>query len=160
MTRIGLALLCGGVLLAACGDDGDESSAVDASTSDARAADANPNAPDANPNAPDAGPDATPTGPVQPISCVGAVVGLTVTTTNNENQFKFDGDTEIAPNTIVEFEMSSNHNAISGTPAGTSDGKFTAPAGMTTCFRFVDVGDYPFYCGPHRFTGEITVKQP
>jgi plastocyanin len=53
--------------------------------------------------------------------------------------------------------MPSAHNVVSGLP-GHPDGRFTADFGTKTCIRFDEPGSYPFFCGPHRFTGVIVVE--
>ena len=154
--RIALCLFSG-VLLAAGGDD-DESSSVDAAPMfDAPAIDANPNAPDANPNAPDASVDA-PTGPVVELpTCDGTVLALTVETAGNSYKYTPAGDeTKVEFGGIVKFIMPGAHNAVSGANR-TADSKFNVGFGETKCLRFVEAGDYEFYCSAHPFQGSITV---
>lgn len=159
----GIALcLLSGILLAACGDDDDGGSSVDAAvTIDAPTADANPNAPDANPNAPDASIDAAPTGPVQEMpDCVG-VFALTVTIGNEQgSQYVYspDGERDKVPaQSIVRFETSARHDATSGSNS-TSDGTFRVPLSKVTCLKFLEPGTYDFFCSVHpSIRGSITV---
>lgn len=61
---------------------------------------------------------------------------------------------------VVKFTMPALHDANSGPVNGgvpAPDGKFRVAFGATVCLRFTVAGTYPFYCGPHLFTGSLTI---
>lgn len=130
------------LLVVACGDDGgstppiDAPAAIDAPATDAPTTDA-------------------PAATVVEVACAGATIASEVTAPG----FSFTiTDPTIAVDAIVRFSMPGSHSAVSGSPAGTSDGQFTVSFNETKCFRFTAAGTYPFWCNPHQFTGTITVQ--
>jgi plastocyanin len=159
-------------LAIACGGD-DDSDAVDAATSadapaidgsivpDAVVPDADPAAPDAEPGAPDARPadanvDAK-VSPVEVIDCLGANVDVTVTVARGA--YVLDPDATIPVDGVARFQMTPSHDAASGAP-NQPDGVFLAPAGATTCIKFLEPGSFRFHCQPHDFEATLTVAAP
>lgn len=59
---------------------------------------------------------------------------------------------------IVQFTMPGTHSVVSGSPAGTNDGRFSVGFNTTKCFRFTEAGTFEFWCNPHQFTGTLTVN--
>ncbi|MBK7078643.1 MAG: hypothetical protein IPH44_40890 [Myxococcales bacterium] len=139
------------LLLVACGDDGGSTPPIDAPVSiDAPGAVDAPATIDA-PVAIDA-PAAT---TVVEVPCAGATIASEVSAPG----FQFTiTDSTIAVDAIVRFTMPLSHSAVSGSPAGTNDGKFTVSFNETKCLRFTAAGTFPFWCNPHQFTGSITVQ--
>lgn len=145
--RLAVVLLPSLVLVAACSDDAtpviDAPVAIDA---------ANPDA-----DSPDAiAVDAMPSGVVE-VSCAGINPASVVTAPG----FSFSiTQARITVDDVVRFTMPASHSAVSGSPAGVSDGKFEVGFNATKCFRFTIAGAYPFWCNPHQFEGSITVVPP
>ncbi len=144
-------------LLAGCGDDGSGPTPIDAAVIDAAAIDAA--AIDARPI--DAGLDArmidAAPATVVVVPCAGAAIASDVTAPGFAYTIT---DNTVAVNAIVRFTMPGIHNAISGTVSGgmgTADGQFRVDFSQTKCLRFTAAGTFPFYCGPHLFTGSLTV---
>lgn len=160
--RTSLALWCSCLLVGACGDDDGEAAtidaaAVDAAAADAPAIDAAVDAAVDAPGTPDARADARQASTVQVVSCAGAAIALTVTAVDFE--YRFDGTTDLGQNAIVRFMMTSSHNAISG-GLDAPDGQFEVDFSETKCLQFTAAGLFPFYCGPHSFTGSIRIRAP
>ena len=139
MRRIFASLLASSCALVACGDDGGSTPPIDApATVDAPATI-----------------DAPAVTTVVEVPCAGATIASEVTAPG----FAFTiTDSTIAVDAIVRFTMPGSHSAVSGSPAGTADGKFTVSFNETKCLRFTAAGTYPFWCNPHQFTGSLTVQ--
>jgi plastocyanin len=134
---------CTSLLVVACGDDGGSSPPIDA-----------PAAIDA-PVTIDAAIDAPAATGVTEVACAGATIASEVSAPG----FAFTITVPtIAVDAVVRFTMPATHSAVSGSPAGTDDGKFSVGFSTTKCFRFTAAGSYPFWCNPHQFTGTITVQ--
>jgi plastocyanin len=92
---------------------------------------------------------------VTEVACAGATIASEVSAPG----FAFTITVPtIAVDAVVRFTMPATHSAVSGSPAGTDDGKFSVGFSTTKCFRFTAAGSYPFWCNPHQFTGTITVQ--
>jgi plastocyanin len=145
---------------AAAADAAAADAAVDARVPDADLSDADPLAPDARPDAAvDAtvdGPPTPPPPPVVEVDCASVTPTATVVINGSGNGYTITPSATIAVGQAALFRMPSRHNAVSGSP-GQGDGKFTANFDATTCFRFDLAGTYPFFCGPHQFTGQLVV---
>ncbi len=134
---------CTSLLVVACGDDGGSSPPIDA-----------PAAIDAAVTI-DAAIDAPAATGVTEVACAGATIASEVSAPG----FAFTITVPtIAVDAVVRFTMPATHSAVSGSPAGTDDGKFSVGFSTTKCFRFTAAGSYPFWCNPHQFTGTITVQ--
>lgn len=57
---------------------------------------------------------------------------------------------------VVQFVMPAIHDVEPN--ASMSDSGLHAPFNTTTCLRFTKAGTFGFHCGPHGFTGTITVQ--
>jgi plastocyanin len=162
--------------LAACGDDASFADAapridapVDAPAPDSAPADAPP-VPDAD--LPDSPPPA-----VVEVDCpVKGQPEARVTVAENLPQggpvprYEYDiayfVKRSLLPGDVVEFQMSSIHDAVSGEPE-LPDGLFRAERSdsskttRSTCFRFDRPGIYPFFCTFHsELTSSIEIVQP
>lgn len=140
---------CALILLAvACGGDDDTTPPIDAAiNSDGSTIDTPAVVPDA------ASPDAAPSVVVE-VPCAGATIATTITAPG----FAFSPmQSTVALNAVVQFTMPSSHNAVSGETPGVADGQFMVNFGETKCLRFTAAATYGFFCGPHTFTGSITV---
>jgi plastocyanin len=154
------------VLAAGCGDDAsfaDAAPRIDAPSVDAPVPDGPP--PVDAPPVPDANlPDSAPPAVVL-VDCPfkeQPEARVTVETFTPEGgpapRFRYDISylvkRSLRPGDVVEFQMSSSHNAVSGQPK-LPDGLFRAEASdngkttLSTCFRFDRPGEYPFFCTFH-----------
>jgi plastocyanin len=99
-------------------------------------------------------PDAAESADVQEVSCTGATIAATFTTSG----FAYSpmSDT-IAVGEIVQFMPGSGHDVASGNP-GSPDGLFSVGLAGNGCFQFNTAGTYPFHCTPHQFAGSLTVQ--
>lgn len=68
-----------------------------------------------------------------------------------------------SPNTLtinqgeaVKFVMPSSHNVVPSTTG--SDPGLSVPFSTTRCLQFNMTGTFGFFCGPHGFTGSVTVQ--
>lgn len=105
----------------------------------------------------DAPVDAPAPSTVVEVPCTGANPVVTITAPG----FAFTPMTaNISVGQIVQFQMPATHSAVSGTPAGTSDGQFTVGFNQQKCLRFTAAGVFPYWCNPHQFTATITVLPP
>ena len=124
---------------------------------DGASVDADTSQPDAKPGAPDANVDAMVPSTVKEVTCPAKPAQEIVAV---DYKYQFDGADSgkmIHPNDIVKFTMPSNHNVVSGKPGTGADGKFSVDSKTTKCLQFTEVGTYPFFCEPHKFTGEVKV---
>lgn len=134
--------------VAACGGDDTSTPPIDAAGNpDGASIDSPTVTPDA------ASPDAAPS-VVQEVACAGASIASTVTTLGSSYSIT---QASVPLNSVVQFTMPGSHNAVSGETAGTADGQFLVNFGETKCLRFTAAATYGFFCGPHQFTGSITV---
>ena len=103
----------------------------------------------------DAGPDAPPDAQtdVRVVNCAGANIGGTVRTEDGTDAYE-PAATTITVGQAIAFEMASTHNVV---PVA-SDPGLTVGFGQTKCLLFTVAGTYNFKCGPHGFTGTITVN--
>ncbi len=145
-------------LIAVAGCSDDAATVIDAALVDAALIDT-PNdcclpGPDA---AVDAPVDAPAPSTVVEVPCAGANPVVTVTAPG----FAFSPmAATISVGQVVQFQMPASHSAVSGSPAGTSDGQFTVGFSQQKCLRFTSAGVFPYWCNPHQFTATITVTPP
>jgi plastocyanin len=125
-------------ILAACG--GDDSPAPKDAGSDGSLVDA---------RLVDSGPDAFQS--VVTVTCAGTEP--TVMT----NGFAYDPATiTINVGQAIKFVMPAEHNVV---PASTgSDPGLRVPFNTTRCLQFNATGTFGYFCGPHGFTGSVTVQ--
>lgn len=146
-------------LLAATGCSDDAATVIDAPLVDAALTDTSVSDTSVSdgPIVPDALPvDATPSTVVE-VPCVGANPVVTITAPG----FAFmPMAATIGVGQVVQFQMPGTHSAVSGTPAGVSDGQFSVGFNQQKCLRFTAAGVFPYWCNPHQFTATITVAPP
>jgi plastocyanin len=117
---------------------------------------------DASPDGPpaDAGPDATMADAAP--DAFQAVVTVTCANTEpvistTDGVFSYSGSpVTIAQNTAVKFVMSATHNVVPNTTG--SDPGLVVGFATTKCLKFTTTGTFGFHCGPHSFTGSVTVN--
>lgn len=95
----------------------------------------------------DDAPDAAGGSAITSVSCAGATLAATVTTSGSAYSPQ---SSTIAAGGIVRFDPSATHN-VSG------EG-FDVPLGGEGCFQFSEAGTFGFSCTPHGFTGSIIVQ--
>jgi hypothetical protein len=135
------------VALAACGEDNKKTPDA-AKTVDAKPIDAAIDA-----KVIDAPPDAQAF--VLAVTCPATPLGP-ITTTAAE--FKYTPSTLTVPlNGIVRFTMSANHDVRPSLTMSTDSG-LRVLFGQDKCLQFTTAGAFNFFCGPHGFTGTITVN--
>ncbi|HVK84306.1 MAG TPA: hypothetical protein VM513_09365 [Kofleriaceae bacterium] len=143
-------------LLLACGDDGGGSS-IDAKQIDAKQIDAPSDAPidGGMVDAPIDGPpmiDALQT--VFTVTCPNTPDATIVTSGSNYSP----NAVTISQNGIVKFDMSgTNHDVVPLTTMATDPG-LQVGLGESECLQFTATGTFNFKCGPHSFTGSVTVQ--
>ncbi len=91
---------------------------------------------------------------VNQVTCPATPAG-TVTTTDATFAFNPNAVT-ISQNGIVKFTMSSIHDVVPNTTG--SDPGLNVGFNTTACLQFTAKGTFGFHCGPHGFTGTITVN--
>lgn len=126
--------------IAACGDDGGDPSIDAAPLVDASVVDTPPDAP------------AT----VIAIECAG-MPAATVTTVNDPPSFE-PVATSIRVGEIVQFTTALTHNVVPS-PDRPTDPGLAVGFNMTKCLQFTQPGMFHFICGPHRFSGVVTVTE-
>jgi plastocyanin len=130
---------------------------VDAAIRDARVIDSPDAVPDALVDAvPDALGDAAPDAMalVLTVTCPGTP-DATVTTSDAVMAYS-PPSVSIPQNGIVEFQTSSLHDVV---PDATgSDPGLAVGFNQTKCLQFTATGTFGFHCGPHGFTGSVTVN--
>jgi len=96
-------------------------------------------------------PDAAPvTSDVTEVSCGGATIAATITTTG----FNYSPTSAtISVGEIVQFSPSSTSHDVNGDDPG-----LTVGLGGDKCFSFDAAGTYGFHCTPHGFQGSIVVQ--
>lgn len=134
---IGLILFC---LVACGGDEGKTNPAIDAPA----AAIDGPSV-----DAPTVPSDAATA--VQEVPCAGLPMHPVVTAPGVYSP----SDVTINVGEVVEFQMPSVHDVQPN--ATGSDPGIHVGFSQTRCKKFVAAGTYGFHCGPHQFTGTITV---
>ncbi len=99
---------------------------------------------------------------VTTVSCTGATVAATVTTTDGQMKYTYSTGTtapSIAAGGIVEFKTSSTHDVNPSITSGfPSDPGVKVGFSADTCLKLLTAGDFNFYCSLHGFTGKITVN--
>jgi len=134
--------------LAACGSDSNPSidapkgadapRGIDAPLVDARMIDAAP-------------PDALTL--VQTVDCAGVTPAQSIITVN----LSYSPSTAtINVNDVVQFTTTASHDVQPN--ATGSDPGIHVPFSQIQCKKFTASGTYGFHCGPHNFTGSITVN--
>lgn len=99
-------------------------------------------------------PDASGGGDVESVSCDGATIAQTFTTSG----FAYSPtEATVAVGSIVQFMPGSGHDVASGNP-GSPDGLFSVGFAGNGCFQFNAAGTYRFHCTPHQFAGTLTVE--
>lgn len=142
-------------LLATTGCSDDDATVIDAALIDAALVDTP--LMDCCLPSPDAAVDAPAPSTVVEVPCAGANPVVTITAPG----FAFTPMTaNISVGQVVQFQMPATHSAVSGAPAGTSDGQFTVGFDQQKCLRFTAAGVFPYWCNPHQFTATITVLPP
>lgn len=137
----GLAVL---LAVAACGDDGAPS--IDAPPSG--------DAPVADASVVDTPTDAPST--VVEIACPG-MPAATIATVNDPPSFD-PAMTSIQVGDIVQFTTGLTHNVVPS-PNRPTDPGLMVGFNQTKCLQFTQPGMFHFICGPHRFTGSVTVVE-
>jgi plastocyanin len=94
-------------------------------------------------------PDASSGADVQEVSCTGATIAVTFTTSG----FAYSPASDtISVGEIVRFSPEASHDVVS------NDSLFSVGLGGDGCFQFNTAGTYVFHCTPHGFTGTLTVE--
>ncbi len=91
---------------------------------------------------------------VNQVNCP-ATPDATVTTTDATFSYSPNAVT-INQNGIVKFTMSAIHDVVPNSTG--SDPGLNVGFNTTACLQFTAKGTFGFHCGPHGFTGTITVN--
>lgn len=90
---------------------------------------------------------------VQTVDCAGVTPAQTIVTSGLSYS---PNAVTINVNDIVEFQMTASHDVQPN--ATGSDPGIHVPFSADQCKKFTAAGTYGFHCGPHQFTGSITVN--
>lgn len=134
------------LILAACGGDDGGGKAIDAAKpNDGKLADA---------RLTDGPPPDAPT-KVRTVDCTQVLPSATVSAEDGVFAF-MPAAVTITANQSGEFTMPATHNVVPG--AAPSDPGLRVPFSGDLCLQFTETGTYNFKCGPHGFTGSVTVN--
>jgi plastocyanin len=92
---------------------------------------------------------------VTAVTCPGRTVP-TISAVNGTNAYTPTG-ASISVGQIVKFTMPSEHNVVPN-PLKNTDTGLNVNFNETKCLMFAKAGTFNFYCGPHGFTGTVTVQ--
>jgi plastocyanin len=91
---------------------------------------------------------------VQMVTCPGTPAATIMT---DASTFAYQPNAvTITQGQVVKFVMASIHDVEPNTSG--SDPGLRVGFGATTCLMFTQSGTFGFHCGPHQFTGTVTVQ--
>src|SRR5262245_46719564 len=100
--------------------------------------------------------DTNPANKVQTVACASNPPSTTIMATGTEISGSYMPSTvTISTGQVVQFVTTSLHNVA---PNAGVDPGLTVGFNATACLKFTAAGTFGFHCGPHGFTGTVTVN--